>query len=106
GLDLIARAATGSMRDAQSILDQLLALGEAEITLAEVEAILGTAGTAAARDLAGHVLARDHAAGLRLINQVVADGADPRHLCRGVTEHLRGLLLLKLGGVDDGLDVS
>ncbi|HEY3110989.1 MAG TPA: DNA polymerase III subunit gamma/tau [Chloroflexota bacterium] len=106
GLDLIARAATGSMRDAQSILDQLFALGDAEVSLADVEAILGSAGGAAERDLAGHVIRRDQAAGLRLINQAVADGADPRQLCRGVTDYLRGLLLLKLGGADEALDLS
>jgi len=104
--DLIARAATGSMRDAQSVLDQLFALGGDRITLADVEAVLGTAGTGAAAQLAEHVVRRDHAAGLRLIGKAIADGADPRQFCRDVTDYLRGLLLLKLGGADDQLDVS
>jgi DNA polymerase-3 subunit gamma/tau len=106
GLDLIARTATGSMRDAQSILDQLLALGAEQVALTDVEAILGTAGTQAARDLASSLIRRDQAGGLRLISRAVSEGADPRQFCRDVTEYLRGLLLLKLGGADDTLDVS
>jgi DNA polymerase-3 subunit gamma/tau len=104
--DLIARAATGSMRDAQSVLDQLFALGGERITVEDVETVLGTAGTHAAAQLAEHVVRRDQAAGLRLIGKAIADGADPRQFCRDVTDYLRGLLLLKLGGADDQLDVS
>jgi DNA polymerase-3 subunit gamma/tau len=105
-LDLIARAATGSMRDAQSILDQLLALGSARIEVEDVETVLGTAGTAAARDLAAHAIRREQGQGLGLISRAVADGADPRQFCRDVTEYLRGLLLVKLGGPDETVDVS
>jgi DNA polymerase-3 subunit gamma/tau len=105
-LDLVARAATGSMRDAQSILDQLFALGGETITVGDVETVLGTAGTAAARDLCRHVIRREQGDGLGLISRVVAEGADPRQFCRDVTDYLRGLLLLKLGGPDEAVDVS
>jgi DNA polymerase-3 subunit gamma/tau len=105
-LDLIARAATGSMRDAQSILDQLFALGGQTITVGDVETVLGTAGTAAARDLSRQVIRREQGEGLALISRVVAEGADPRQFCRDVTDYLRGLLLLKLGGPDEAVDVS
>jgi DNA polymerase-3 subunit gamma/tau len=105
-LDLIARAATGSMRDAQSILDQLFALGGKTITVGDVETVLGTAGTAAARDLCRHVIRREAGEGLSLISRAVAEGADPRQFCRDVTDYLRGLLLLRLGGPDEAVDVS
>lgn len=94
-LDLIARQATGSMRDAESLLDQLASYRGEEITLRRVQTMLGTVSHQEIADLVDHLATRDVAAGLDRIGQAVVDGADPRQLNKELLEYLRGLLLMK-----------
>jgi DNA polymerase-3 subunit gamma/tau len=94
-LELIARQSTGSMRDAESYLDQLASYGGSEITLDQVHSMLGTTSSEAVRDLVDHLATRDVAAGLSTIGLAIADGADPRQLNKELLGYLRGLLLLK-----------
>jgi DNA polymerase-3 subunit gamma/tau len=94
-LELIAQQSTGSMRDAESLLDQVASFGGPEITLEQVQMMLGTTSSQAVKELVDHLAARDVAAGLTKIGHVVADGADPRQLNKELLERLRGLLLLK-----------
>jgi DNA polymerase-3 subunit gamma/tau len=105
-LDLIARSAAGSFRDAESLLDQLASYGDDEITLAQVQAVLGTVSSQAIGKLVGHLVKRDVAGGLDLINQVVGDGVDPRQFNRELVEYLRGLLLIKAGDGASLLNVT
>jgi DNA polymerase-3 subunit gamma/tau len=95
-LELIAHQGTGALRDAISLLDQLASYGD-EITLDQVQMVLGTIASESAGKLAACLADGDVAAGLDLINRTVADGADPRQLSREVVEYLRGLLLVKQG---------
>ncbi len=94
-LELIARQSTGSMRDAESYLDQLASYGGSEITLEQVHSMLGTTSSEAVKDLVDHLVTRDVAAGLGKIGLAIADGADPRQLNKDLLGYLRGLLLLK-----------
>lgn len=94
-LELIARQSTGSMRDAESYLDQLASYGGSEITLEQVHSMLGTTSSEAVKDLVDHLATRDVAAGLSKIGHAIADGADPRQLNKELLGYLRGLLLLK-----------
>ncbi len=96
-LRLIARSATGSMRDAESLLDQLMAYGS-EITLAQVRSILGIASPQAVKELVSYLATNDVSKGLALIEQLMDEGVDLRQFSHQVVEHLRGLLLIKLGG--------
>jgi DNA polymerase III subunit gamma/tau len=95
-LALVARQATGSMRDAESLLDQLASFEESGITVDEVRAALGTGANEAVMQVAGALAAGDVAQGLSVINTAIDEGADPRQFARQVVEHLRVLLLLKL----------
>jgi DNA polymerase-3 subunit gamma/tau len=95
-LELIARQGTGAMRDAISLLDQLTSYGD-EITLDQVQMVLGTVSGEATGKLAACLAEGDVAGGLDLINRTVGDGADPRQFAREVVEFLRGLLLVKQG---------
>jgi DNA polymerase-3 subunit gamma/tau len=94
-LELIARQSTGSMRDAESYLDQLASYGGSEITLEQVHSMLGTTSSEAVKDVVDHLATRDVAAGLSKIGHAIADGADPRQLNKELLGYLRGLLLLK-----------
>ncbi|MBI3760267.1 MAG: DNA polymerase III subunit gamma/tau [Chloroflexi bacterium] len=107
-LEVVARQATGSMRDAVSLLDQLVASPDETITLERAQAVLGTAVGQAVQDLVETLAAGDTGAGLTLINKTVDDGADPRQFARQTVDYLRGLLLVRMGNaslVDAAKDV-
>jgi len=95
-LTLIARQATGSMRDAESLLDQLASYDDKGITVVEVRAALGTGASEAILQVADALATGDVAQGLSAINTAVDEGADPRQFARQMVEHLRALLLLRL----------
>ncbi|MBI4317002.1 MAG: DNA polymerase III subunit gamma/tau [Chloroflexi bacterium] len=97
-LELVAKLATGSMRDAVSLLDQLRSYCGQRITLADVQSVVGLSGSQAARDLVGCIASQDLAAGMLLMSQVAGDGADLRQFCRDVVECLRGIMILRVGG--------
>ncbi|HJX40738.1 MAG TPA: DNA polymerase III subunit gamma/tau [Anaerolineales bacterium] len=101
-LGLIARQATGSLRDAISLLDQLAYAGE-RVTLAQAEEVLGTATAEAVRQLVQAMAAREVGVGLAVINQALDGGADARQFGRQVVQYLRDLLLLRMqaGGLLD-----
>lgn len=104
-LELIARQSAGALRDAISLLDQLTSYGD-EITLEQVQNVLGTVTTAVAGQLAACLADGQIAAGLDLINRALDDGADPRQLGREVIEVLRVLLLIKQGSAAHGFALS
>src|SRR5207237_3803631 len=73
-LELVARRAGGSMRDAQSLLDQLLAFGGDRLTVDQVHQLLGTAGDDRVAALAEAVLAPDPKRALDLLDEAAAGG--------------------------------
>jgi DNA polymerase-3 subunit gamma/tau len=95
-LTLIARQATGSMRDAESLLDQLASYGDSGISVEEVHAALGTGSGETVIQVTDALIRGDVAQGLGAINTAVDEGADPRQFARQMVEHLRALLLLRL----------
>ncbi|MBQ6343840.1 MAG: DNA polymerase III subunit gamma/tau [Anaerolineaceae bacterium] len=98
-LTLIARQATGAMRDAISMLDQMTAAGN-NITLAEAQEILGIATNQAVVDLTEAMINRSHADGMNAIHSALDAGTDPRQFARQTVEYLRQLLVLKMGTTD------
>jgi DNA polymerase-3 subunit gamma/tau len=102
-LTLIARQATGAMRDAESLLDQLAASGSG-VTLAQAQATLGAGPLDTISAVAEGLASGDTARGLDAINQALDRGADARQLARQITDYLRQLMLLQVGG-DKLLDI-
>jgi DNA polymerase-3 subunit gamma/tau len=95
-LTLIARQATGSMRDAESLVDQLASYDGQGITVAEVRAALGAGASETVVQVTDALVKGDVAQGLGAINTAVDEGADPRQFARQMVEHLRALLLIRL----------
>lgn len=95
-LEMVARQATGSLRDAISLLDQLASGGE-KVTLAQAQIVLGTAGGEAVQRVVAAWVDQDLPGGLTAINQAIDAGADPRQLSRQLVDYLRGLLLVRMG---------
>ena len=97
-VELIARQGAGSLRDAESLLDQLVVSPDDRITLERAQLVLGTAPDAAVVAVTDAWLAGESARGLAVIHDALGSGADPRQFCRQMVAHLRQLLLLHAGG--------
>jgi DNA polymerase-3 subunit gamma/tau len=98
-LVLIARQATGSMRDAISLLDQLSGAGQ-KVTLEYAQRVLGTATSQAVLDLIDALLEKDSAKGLDGIHATLDAGSDPRQFARQVVDYLRDVLLVRMGNAE------
>ncbi len=103
-LTLVARQATGAMRDAVSMLDQLSSSGE-KITLAAAQNTLGVAASQAVVDLTAAIIERDTAAGLDVLHRALDSGTDSRQLARQTVDYLRQLLILRMG-TNETLEIS
>jgi DNA polymerase III subunit gamma/tau len=99
-LELVARRAGGSMRDAQSLLDQLLAFGGERLTADQVHRLLGTADEDQVAALAAAVLAKDAPQALALLATGVDGGLQLGELVDQLIEYWRDLMLLACGGPD------
>ncbi len=95
--ELIARAAAGGMRDALSLLDQAIAYAGSEISLIQVQAMLGIADPRAVAKFITAIAELDSSAVLHLINQLSEDGADLRQLNTQIMEYWRAVMLTKAG---------
>lgn len=104
--EALARAATGSMRDALSVLDQLMSYGSSQISLAQVQGLLGAAQSREVITLVEAMLAGDLTAALKAVAAVASQGADLRQFARDLVEHLRDLMLLKAGGDPELIDAG
>jgi len=103
-LRLIAKAATGSLRDAENLLEQLTTYYGTEIELQQVQTILGITGDWRAKELVRHIINNDVSAGVATINGVNSDGLDLCQFNRELVEYLRGLLLIKTGS-EEAIDL-
>ncbi len=101
-LDLIARAATGSMRDAISLFDQMAAGGI--VTAEYVRTMLGAERRDVVQSLVQAWLDGGLDKGLQIVNRAIDGGADPRQLAGQTADFLRGLLLMRLGAGDTWAD--
>ena len=99
-LILIARQATGSIRDAQSLLDQLSSAGS-RITLELAQSVLGTAPSQALLQIVDSLDQGKSSAALEALRGALDAGADPRTLGRQIVEYLRALLMIKLGNASE-----
>ncbi|MFC1991952.1 DNA polymerase III subunit gamma/tau [Chloroflexota bacterium] len=99
-MQLIARSATGSLRDALNLLEQLTTYYSNDVGLEQVKTLLGITGDWRARELVKQIINNDISAGVATINNVNSDGLDLRQFNRELVEYLRGLLLIKTGSAE------
>jgi DNA polymerase-3 subunit gamma/tau len=99
-LRLIAARAAGSMRDSQSLLEQLLGCCEGTIRVEDVHRLLGTGRAEAIGRLVAAVAARDAAAALTALDEAVTSGADPGGVLEQLLAALRDALVASVGVAD------
>jgi DNA polymerase-3 subunit gamma/tau len=95
-LMLVARSAEGSMRDALSALDQVLAFTSDAVTAADVGAVLGLIARDAQFEIAEIVAREDAAAAFTAANRIVDSGVDLRIVCRELARLMRDLMVVKI----------
>ncbi|MGE0593899.1 MAG: DNA polymerase III subunit gamma/tau [Vicinamibacterales bacterium] len=95
-LALIARAAEGSMRDAQSALDQVMAFAGAAITEDDVSTVLGLVGRDLLFDVIDAVVAEDASRAFAIADRAVESGHDLRLVCRELARLVRDLMVVSI----------
>jgi len=96
-LVMVARQAGGSVRDAESLLGQILALGEKRVTVKIASLVLPHSDTGMVLDLLEAIPRGDVAAGFGVLHRSVEEGIDPVQLVNEIVEILRHVLVQKLG---------
>ena len=102
-LHLIAKSANGGMRDALSLLDQVLSFGEGPVSAARVREVLGLIPDELYGEMLRAIVARDAGAIFPLVDRLLEAGADLGEFVNGAAETLRALLLVGVGGQPEGL---
>ncbi|MFQ3661948.1 MAG: DNA polymerase III subunit gamma/tau [Chloroflexaceae bacterium] len=92
--EAIARAATGSLRDALGVLEQLASFTSGHISVAQVQSLLGMTSAAEVAALIEALIDGNAGAALRAVNGVADQGADLRQFTRDLVERLRSLMVL------------
>jgi DNA polymerase-3 subunit gamma/tau len=93
-LALISRAAEGSLRDAQSALDQVIAFAGRSIGADDVATVLGLVGRDLLMDLVEAVVAEDGPRAFALADRAVESGTDLRLVCRELSRVVRDMMVL------------
>src|SRR5438552_4897047 len=101
-LHLIARSANGGMRDALSLLDQVLSFGEGPVTAARVREVLGLIPDELYSEMLRAIVERDSGAIFPLVERLLDAGADLGEFVNGAAETLRALLPAGVGGQPEG----
>ena len=96
GARLIAFAAEGSMRDAESILGQIMAVGDKDITKKEVEEILGLPRRESAKKMFELIAKKDVSSALALIQNLHDSGYDLAYFSKLLMQYFRNALFLKI----------
>lgn len=96
-LELIARRAAGSMRDSQSLLEQVLSFSTGQLTADHVHSMLGTANDERLHQLAHALADRDAAAALKLMDKAVDEGVDAGKLAEQLLGYFRDLMAVTVG---------
>jgi DNA polymerase-3 subunit gamma/tau len=100
----IARTGEGSMRDAQSALDQVISFAGTEIKKDDVEMALGVAGADILSRIIDSIATNNPAAAIGVVDDIVMRGHDLRNFCRDLLAHFRDLLVTKVSGNEELLE--
>ncbi len=96
-LDLIARHSTGSLRDAENLLEQAVVSYDSPLIADQVRDMLELSGDEDALDLCESIIQKNVSQSLNIVNKVSAHGSDLRQLQRAVTDFLRSVMLIAVG---------
>ncbi|MBI4746225.1 MAG: hypothetical protein HY786_06755, partial [Deltaproteobacteria bacterium] len=96
GLHIIAREADGGMRDAQSILDQVISFAGEDVSDEDVAKSLGVIDREALINVVKSIMERTPAGCIQVVERVYDYGYDVRLFCKNLLEYIRNLTVLKV----------
>ncbi|MDI6758646.1 MAG: DNA polymerase III subunit gamma/tau [Candidatus Omnitrophota bacterium] len=96
----IARSSDGSLRDAESVLDQLASFSKGKISLSEVISLLGIVEQEALFEITDKIIQKDAAAVLESLNNIIDKGKDTDVFLLNLIEHFRNLMIAKVTKAD------
>ncbi|MFA6097727.1 MAG: DNA polymerase III subunit gamma/tau [Candidatus Paceibacterota bacterium] len=94
--DFIATNSNGGLRDSQSLLGQILSLGDSEVTMKEVQEILAVVDIAKAIGLVDLIAEKKYSEAILYVNKINDDGYDSEQFAKSVVEYARKLILIKV----------
>ncbi len=97
-LALLARRAAGSLRDSQSLLEQVMSFSSETITVSQVHQLLGIADEGRLLDLSETLARQDALAAIELVDEAMRGGADAGQLAEQMLNYLRDLMAVGVGG--------
>ncbi len=102
-LAVLARAGQGSLRDAESLLEQAIAYCGERVTDERVRELLGVVAEDVLDEMIAAIAAQSAERALALVHRLLADGQNLQHFCREAIRHVRNLLVAKVCGADSEL---
>lgn len=100
-LGLLARRAAGSMRDSQSLLEQVMSFSTEKITVEQVHALLGTADEGRLLALVESLIEANALQAIKLVDEATRSGSDAGQLAEQLLNYLRDLMAIAVGGGPD-----
>ena len=105
-LALLARRAAGSMRDSQSLLEQVMSFSAGKISAEQVHALLGIADESLLLNIIESLQQKDAVAAVSAADAAMAGGADPGQLSEQLLTYLRDVMAVGIGGSSQLLKVA
>ncbi|MDD5432511.1 MAG: DNA polymerase III subunit gamma/tau [Candidatus Omnitrophica bacterium] len=99
----IAKSSDGSLRDAESILDQLVSFTKDKVSLKDVISMLGIVEQEALLEITDKIIQKDALSALALLNKLIDDGKDVGVFLVNLIEHFRNLMIAKVTKGDSKL---
>ncbi len=96
----VARAGEGSMRDAESALDQVISYAGNKISDEDVSVALGLVDIETLNSTVQAIAEHDSERAIQIVEEIVSRGYDLRNFCREMMSHIRAILVIKVAGFD------
>lgn len=96
----IARASDGGLRDAESILDQLIAFAKDKISIADVTSMLGLVDQTALFEITDKLISKEPKKALEIFNRIINQGKDVNTFLSNLVEHFRNIMIAKVSKAD------
>jgi len=102
-LSAVAKSSDGSLRDAESVLDQLVSFAKGNVSLKDAISVLGMVEQDVLFSLADKIIQKDPQGALQLFNEIIDAGKDPGVFLANFIEHFRNLMVAKVSKADTKL---
>ncbi len=99
-LAVVAKSSDGSLRDAESVLDQLVSFSKGNVSLQDAISVLGMVEQDVLFALTDKIIQKDPREALKLFNEIIDDGKDPGVFLVNFIEHFRNLMVAKVSQGD------